>query len=43
MHRGQRLVDHDRKSLPISTETFDVRHLAGSDHRAVLTRLRLPS
>ncbi|MGH3565205.1 MAG: endonuclease/exonuclease/phosphatase family protein [Pseudonocardia sp.] len=35
-------IDHVLATEPISTETFDVRHLAGSDHRAVLTRLRLP-
>ncbi|MGH3611132.1 MAG: endonuclease/exonuclease/phosphatase family protein [Pseudonocardia sp.] len=35
-------IDHVLVTEPISTERFDVRHIAGSDHRAVLARLRLP-
>ena len=27
---------------PIVAETLEVREIAGSDHRAVLTRLRIP-
>lgn len=35
-------IDHVLATEPIVAETFEVRELAGSDHRAVLTRLRIP-
>lgn len=35
-------IDHVLATDPIVAETFEVRDLPGSDHRAVLTRLRIP-
>jgi endonuclease/exonuclease/phosphatase (EEP) superfamily protein YafD len=35
-------IDHVLATDPIVAETFEVREVAGSDHRAVLTRLRIP-
>jgi endonuclease/exonuclease/phosphatase (EEP) superfamily protein YafD len=35
-------IDHILATDPIVAETFEVRDIAGSDHRAVLTRLRIP-
>jgi endonuclease/exonuclease/phosphatase (EEP) superfamily protein YafD len=35
-------IDHVLATDPIVAETFEVRDIAGSDHRAVLTRLRIP-
>ncbi len=35
-------IDHVLATDPIVAETFEVREIAGSDHRAVLTRLRIP-
>jgi endonuclease/exonuclease/phosphatase (EEP) superfamily protein YafD len=35
-------IDHVLATGPIVAETFEVREVAGSDHRAVLTRLRIP-
>lgn len=36
-------IDHVLATTPITTETFTVIDLPGSDHRAILTRLRLPA
>jgi endonuclease/exonuclease/phosphatase (EEP) superfamily protein YafD len=36
-------IDHVLATDPIVAETFEVREIAGSDHRAVLTRLRIPT
>lgn len=36
-------IDHVLTSGGIAAETFDVDDIAGSDHRAVLTRLRIPA
>jgi endonuclease/exonuclease/phosphatase (EEP) superfamily protein YafD len=35
-------IDHVLATDPIVAETFEVREIAGSDHRAVLARLRVP-
>jgi endonuclease/exonuclease/phosphatase (EEP) superfamily protein YafD len=35
-------IDHVLATDGISAETFTVHDIPGSDHRAVLTRLRLP-
>ncbi|WP_142047521.1 endonuclease/exonuclease/phosphatase family protein [Pseudonocardia kunmingensis] len=35
-------IDHVFATTPIAAEDFTVHEIAGSDHRAVLTRLRLP-
>ncbi|WP_459027547.1 endonuclease/exonuclease/phosphatase family protein [Pseudonocardia sp. DLS-67] len=35
-------IDHVFATEGINAETFDVRDIAGSDHRAILTTLRLP-
>jgi endonuclease/exonuclease/phosphatase (EEP) superfamily protein YafD len=35
-------IDHVLATDPIVAETFEVREVAGSDHRAVLARLRIP-
>jgi endonuclease/exonuclease/phosphatase (EEP) superfamily protein YafD len=35
-------IDHVLATDPIVAETFEVREIAGSDHRAVLARLRIP-
>jgi endonuclease/exonuclease/phosphatase (EEP) superfamily protein YafD len=35
-------IDHVLATDPIVAETFEVREIAGSDHRAVLSRLRIP-
>jgi endonuclease/exonuclease/phosphatase family metal-dependent hydrolase len=35
-------IDHVLATDPIMAETFEVREIAGSDHRAVLARLRIP-
>ncbi|GAA5136425.1 endonuclease/exonuclease/phosphatase family protein [Pseudonocardia adelaidensis] len=35
-------IDHVLATDPIAAETFEVRDIAGSDHRAVLARLRIP-
>jgi endonuclease/exonuclease/phosphatase (EEP) superfamily protein YafD len=35
-------VDHVFATNPIAAEDFEVREIAGSDHRAVLVRIRLP-
>lgn len=35
-------IDHVLSTAGIAAETFDVQDVPGSDHRAVLTRLRLP-
>lgn len=35
-------IDHVFSTEGINAETFDVRDIAGSDHRAILTTLRLP-
>jgi endonuclease/exonuclease/phosphatase (EEP) superfamily protein YafD len=35
-------IDHVLATDPIVAETIEVREIAGSDHRAVLTRLRIP-
>jgi endonuclease/exonuclease/phosphatase (EEP) superfamily protein YafD len=36
-------IDHVFATEGITAETFDVHDVDGSDHRAVLTTLRLPS
>lgn len=36
-------IDHVIATGAITAETFDVRDIPGSDHRAVLTRLRVPT
>lgn len=36
-------IDHVLTSGGIAAETFDIDDIAGSDHRAVLTRLRIPA
>jgi endonuclease/exonuclease/phosphatase (EEP) superfamily protein YafD len=36
-------IDHVFVTDPIIAEHFEVREITGSDHRAVLTRLRLPA
>ena len=36
-------IDHVFATEGITAETFEVHDVAGSDHRAVLTTLRLPS
>jgi endonuclease/exonuclease/phosphatase (EEP) superfamily protein YafD len=35
-------IDHVLATDPIVAESFEVREIAGSDHRAVLARLRIP-
>jgi hypothetical protein len=35
-------IDHVFVTNPIAAEDFSVREVSGSDHRAVLVRLRLP-
>jgi endonuclease/exonuclease/phosphatase (EEP) superfamily protein YafD len=36
-------IDHVFATDGITAETFDVHDVAGSDHRAILTTLRLPN
>jgi hypothetical protein len=36
-------IDHVIATIPITAESFDVREIPGSDHRAVIARLRVPS
>jgi endonuclease/exonuclease/phosphatase (EEP) superfamily protein YafD len=43
MRRGGPQIDHVLATNGINSEAFTVHDIPGSDHRAVLTRLRLPA